>query len=1016
MRALACVFGLLLLVAADAAGQEASRLSGMSSAEIKVLQQRLSADGCYQDAIDGKSSGNLENAIKACPDQKPVLRIETGLHQGPVWRVAADTSCKLLATGSQDKTVRLWSLPSGKFIRTLRPPIGPGNLGVITVVAMSPNGQWVAASGDDSFKKVEPTTGAYVFNAGAGIDVRRLGNFPEGIDRMAFSADGTRLAVASGGVTLFDARDWKRLAAVENKEGISDVGFGPTGEVYAIAKDGRLWRFSAGLLPLASNKIAGGRLPRSLAVDPTGRHLAVSFSDTTSIALFDARTLHQIGQISSSGQVSSSARGGAPYLAGPFVQNGQAIVVKFNANPGEVVWSGDGQRLYATGIALRGLTIRTFDAVGRVVGEDIPFFQGTITSLAPCGNQVVFGTSNSGFGVIRDKQVVLLADEQGKLINTHANSNHGLLVSANGKRLLLELPDVFKTPVEFDLDLGVIAVAGNPKINFRSPDTTSLPISGWGTVSPLKLAGKKLENDPGDVVQSLAIRPDKAGLVAGTLHKLRAFTAEGAQVWEREIASPSWAANFASEGKLIVVGLSDGTIRWYRWSDGKEILTLFVDVPSRRWTAWTPSGYYMASPGGEDLIGWEVNRGWNQSADFFPASRFRDRFNRPDIVRLALTTLDEDEAIKQANEAARRKTGTQPLIEHLPPVIRISGPADGAHVVDNTVTLEYAVRSPSGQPIERLDLLINGRPVKSYGLPAKPLSPDVERTGPVQVTLTQHVSEFGLIAWSGDLSSQAAHIQVTWDGAPEVTRKLFALVIGVSNYADPAMTLKFAAKDAGDFATALAAQKGLYYTDVQTRVLTNPDVTRASVIEGLQWLAKMATNPNDMSVLFLAGHGMTDNEQTYWFYTSDSNDGNVLINGVSQDEFRKLLQGIPGKVLWFLDTCHAGAAAKRSPVDMNVLVNAVRASENGGIVVFASSTGSQVSVESADLGNGAFTKALVEGIKLGKADLLSDGFITTSTLDSYVAHRVEQFSNDQQTPVMERPPEQPDFTIAEVRK
>ena len=25
--------------------------------------------------------------------------------------------------------------------------------------------------------------------------------------------------------------------------------------------------------------------------------------------------------------------------------------------------------------------------------------------------------------------------------------------------------------------------------------------------------------------------------------------------------------------------------------------------------AWTPSGYYMASPGGEDLIGWHVNRG-----------------------------------------------------------------------------------------------------------------------------------------------------------------------------------------------------------------------------------------------------------------------------------------------------------------------------------------------------------------------------------------------------------------------
>jgi len=168
-------------------------------------------------------------------------------------------------------------------------------------------------------------------------------------------------------------------------------------------------------------------------------------------------------------------------------------------------------------------------------------------------------------------------------------------------------------------------------------------------------------------------------------------------------------------------------------------------------------------------------------------------------------------------------------------------------------------------------------------------------------------------------------------------------------------------------------------------------------------------------VLFLAGHGMTDEKQTYWFYTSDSDDDNVRFNGVSQDEIRKALQDLPGKVLWFLDTCHAGTAAKRPPVDMNVLVNTVSASENGGIVVFASSTGRQVSVEAADLGNGAFTKAVVEGIDLGKA-ALGNGFVTTSTLDSYVVQRVEEFTGNRQTPVMERPPEEPDFAIAEVKK
>jgi hypothetical protein len=94
----------------------------------------------------------------------------------------------------------------------------------------------------------------------------------------------------------------------------------------------------------------------------------------------------------------------------------------------------------------------------------------------------------------------------------------------------------------------------------------------------------------------------------------------------------------------------------------------------------------MASPSG-DMIGWHVNRGWDQVADFLPASRFRNRFNRPDIVRLVLDTLDEAAAIKRANEIAKRKEDNSPLIGRLPPVIRIVDPAADANVTASTVTL-----------------------------------------------------------------------------------------------------------------------------------------------------------------------------------------------------------------------------------------------------------------------------------------------------------------------------------------
>jgi hypothetical protein len=70
---------------------------------------------------------------------------------------------------------------------------------------------------------------------------------------------------------------------------------------------------------------------------------------------------------------------------------------------------------------------------------------------------------------------------------------------------------------------------------------------------------------------------------------------------------------------------------------------------------WTPSGYYDCSPGAEELIGWHVNNGKDRAADFFPAEQFRGVYYRPDVISRVLKAGDEAIALRQANEAARRK-------------------------------------------------------------------------------------------------------------------------------------------------------------------------------------------------------------------------------------------------------------------------------------------------------------------------------------------------------------------------
>jgi hypothetical protein len=152
-------------------GASANDVAAMGHDEILSLQRRLSDAGCYKGAADGQASAALDQAIKACPDQDPVLRIETGTHTAQVWWIGVDAACRLVATGSDDKTVRLWSLPDGKLVRTQRLPIGDANAGKIYAVAVSPDGRWVAAGGADVFLKHDGKHGVYVFDSAAGTSV-----------------------------------------------------------------------------------------------------------------------------------------------------------------------------------------------------------------------------------------------------------------------------------------------------------------------------------------------------------------------------------------------------------------------------------------------------------------------------------------------------------------------------------------------------------------------------------------------------------------------------------------------------------------------------------------------------------------------------------------------------------------------------------------------------------------------------------------------------------------------------
>jgi hypothetical protein len=87
------------------------------------------------------------SAAKAQLYDQPVLVIDPGMHTAPIKAVGVDAAGTLAVTGSHDKTVRVWSLADGKLLQTIRMPAGPGNIGKIYAVAMSSDGDVVAAGG-----------------------------------------------------------------------------------------------------------------------------------------------------------------------------------------------------------------------------------------------------------------------------------------------------------------------------------------------------------------------------------------------------------------------------------------------------------------------------------------------------------------------------------------------------------------------------------------------------------------------------------------------------------------------------------------------------------------------------------------------------------------------------------------------------------------------------------------------------------------------------------------------------
>jgi uncharacterized caspase-like protein len=248
-----------------------------------------------------------------------------------------------------------------------------------------------------------------------------------------------------------------------------------------------------------------------------------------------------------------------------------------------------------------------------------------------------------------------------------------------------------------------------------------------------------------------------------------------------------------------------------------------------------------------------------------------------------------------------------------------------------------------------------------------------------------------------------------------------AVVIGISKYANKGQwglsDLRHASADAKAMEALLKSDRGGFD---EVEMLLDEDATAVAVKQALRENLR-GVQPNDLVLIFWAGHGFPDPHETEKLYliTHDTDPEHMASTAYSMEEFRRDVAAIKaGRVIVVADACHSGGIFDPTigirGQRKNTIVSSLRgvyvgeeaAKHTGGPsrVIFTSSEQGQVSQESEKLGHGVFTYYMLDALK-GEADKPQnktggngDGKVTLGELIEYTRDRVRRFTGNQQHP------------------
>ncbi len=993
------------------------------------------------------ATGSFDNTIKIWEmETGRELRSLTG-HAGAIRALACSPDGKLLISGGNDSTVRIWEVESGKEIKTFS-----DQEGVIEAVAISPDGKTLASGGSESTIVVRDLEARKV--------LIKLSGHTGSVSALAFSPDSDFVASGSSDSTarIWNLAKGKLKRTFKGHIGkIETICFSNSGEVLATGgrdKTIRLWTTASGknlsilnghtrsiiaLNFISPDKLVSAAANREIGVWNTGKGSLVSMgnsdlansSDEAESARFSPdATVLAIENGDGTTTIADGKSGRAikklenhtvgfygvtfspdrHWVASASFDNtiklwdlqtgmGLAPLIGHTGQVTSVVFRPDGRQIFSASV---DNTIRVWDTLTRKPLHILKGHKNSVSCLAEgsSGRMLVSGSVDKTIGIWdteAKQEPRFLKGHDGEVISVSISKDERYIASASLDATIriwdTQTGNTLRTIEPHLGELDAIEFSPDGKFIAAGGVDNTIRIWEWEKGNLLQI----LTGHNGKV-NSVSFSIDGKHIVSSSQDRtIRTWAvADGKE--ERMMSGhlgPVYSACYSPDGEFISSASDDGSIIIWKQKDGERLSTLISLKNSAEWLVVTPEGFFDGSQSAWEQLSWRFDK---STFNVKPVEVFFSEFWSPGL----LADLLNDRKIEtQAN--ILNKDRRQPKLE-----LTVANLQPESIATARNIQVKIAVsEAPAGAKDVRL--FRNGMLVKVWrGEVLKGQNAVTLETTIPLVAGTNRMTAYGFNV-DGVKSRDATRTIV---GADSLMRKgvAYILAIGLNEYVNSKYNLSWAVADAQEFAQELKQQQERLgkFDRVEIASLFNRQATKSNIVNELADIYKKI-RPEDMLMIYFAGHGTARSDNFYLVpYDALSEDSQtyeewiskVTKRSISDDELRQAVENIDsGQIVLVIDACESGKALesddeRRGPMNSKGLA---QVAYEKGMYILTASKSDQAAVESAKLGHGYLTYALVEeGIKANLADREpKDGQILLREWLDFATERVPQIYQEE---------------------